>query len=195
MPHEGSCVIIGIVMTKSFIIRQAQRSDFSAVRDFYFQLTDDMQAAPYHPMWEKGVYPDDVYLQESIAAGELWVADVAGQIAASMVVNNRCNDGYLSVEWQVPAQPGDFMVLHTLGVGTAYQRRGIGAAMIRHCIALSAKAGYKAVRLDLIDFNLPAEPAYTKLGFYKCGSIRLYYESVGWQLFHMYEYAISEPVL
>ena len=85
---------------------------------------------------------------------------------------------------------GEFTVIHTLGVATAYQRRGIGAAMVRHAMVLGAEAGHKAVRLDLIDHNLPAEPAYTKLGFRKCGSIRLFYESVGWQLFHMYEFAL-----
>ncbi len=176
---------------QSYAVRRATSADFAAVREFYLQLTDDMQAAPYHPMWIKGVYPDDAYLQSSIAAGELWVTEPDGSIAAAMVVNDRCNEGYLQVEWKVQARPGEFTVLHTLGVGYAHQRRGIGAAMIRHCIALAQKAGHKAVRLDLIDNNLPAEPAYTKLGFYKCGRLRLYYDAVGWQQFHMYEYALD----
>ena len=171
-------------------IRLATEADLEPLQSFYWQLTDDLEKQPYHPLWEKGVYPDAAYLQASIAAGELWVADMQGQIAAAMVVNDRCNEGYMQVAWQVQAAMGEFTVIHTLGVATACQRRGIGAAMVRHAIVLAAETGHKAVRLDLIDHNLPAEPAYTKLGFRKCGSIRLFYPSVGWQLFHMYEYGL-----
>lgn len=171
-------------------IRRATASEFAAVRDFYWQLIDDMATAPYHPVWEKGVYPDDDYLRVSIAAGELWVADAGGQIAGAMVVNSRCNEGYMQAKWHSDAQEGEFTVIHTLGVGVAYQRQGIGASMSRHAISLAVAAGHKAVRLDLIDHNLPAAPAYTKLGFRRCDTLRLFYDSVGWQVFHMFEYPL-----
>ena len=183
------CVIMS-TPAASPTIRRATASDFAAVRDFYWQLTDDLEGAPYHPVWKKGEYPNDEYLQASIAAGELWVAEAEGKIAASMVVNDRCNEGYLKAQWAVEAAPGEFTIIHTLGVGMDFQRRGIGYAMTRHAISLAAEAGHKAVRLDLIDQNRPAAPAYTKLGFRKCDTLRLYYESVGWQIFHMYEYAL-----
>lgn len=173
-----------------YSIRRALPCDFAAVREFYEQLIDDMEGAPYHPVWQKGVYPNDAYLQEAIAAGELWIADDDGVVAAAMVVNDRCNAGYLKSRWGTDAKPGEFTIIHTLGVGMGFQRRGIGSAMTRHAIALAADAGHKAVRLDLIDQNLPAAPAYTKLGFRKCDTLRLFYDSVGWQIFHMYEYAL-----
>ena len=51
-------------------------------------------------------------------------------------------------------------------------------------------AGDKAMRLDLIDLNRPAEKVYLKLGFVHCASVELYYEEVGWQFFHMFELAL-----
>lgn len=172
------------------LIRRATRADFLVVREFYLQLIEDLEKEPYHPLWRKGVYPNDEYLQESIEAGELWVAVMNDKIAAAMVVNNRSNEGYMQAEWGVDAAPGECTILHTLGVGMNYQRQGIGAAMIRWCIELAGQAGHKAVRLDLIDHNLPAAPVYTKLGFRQTCSLRLYYDAVGWQLFHMFEYEL-----
>ena len=57
-------------------------------------------------------------------------------------------------------------------------------------LELSAAAGYKAVRLDLIDHSLPAAPVYTKAGFRACGSVRLFYDAVGWRTFYLFEYAL-----
>ncbi len=171
-------------------IRPAEESDYGAVQAFYDQLADDLEKEPYHPCWKKGVYPDAPYLRGAITAGELWLAEVQGQIAAAMVVNAHANAGYLQGEWNVDAAPGEYGVIHTLGVGTAYRRRGIGRQMILRALELSAAAGYKAVRLDLIDHNLPAAPVYTKAGFRACGSVRLFYDAVGWRTFYLFEYAL-----
>ena len=171
-------------------IRRAEESDYEAVQSFYDRLSDDLEKEPYHPCWQKGVYPNEAYLRGAIRAGELRLAEVQGQIAAAMVVNALANEGYLQGEWNVDAAPGEYGVIHTLGVGTAYRRRGIGRQMIQHALELFAAAGYKAVRLDLIDHNLPAAPVYTKAGFRECGSVRLFYDAVGWRTFYLFEYAL-----
>lgn len=172
------------------MIRRAVASDYEAVQAFYDQLADDLEKEPYHPCWRKGVYPDEAYLRGAIESGELRLAEVQGQVAASMVVNAQANEGYLQGNWNTDARPGEYGVIHTLGVGTAYRRRGIGRQMIQHALELSSAAGYKAVRLDLIDHNLPAAPVYTRMGFCCCGSVRLFYDAVGWQTFHLFEYVL-----
>ena len=171
-------------------IRRAEESDYEAVQSFYDRLSDDLEKEPYHPCWQKGVYPNEAYLRGAIGAGELRLAEVQGQIAAAMVLNALANEGYLQGEWNVDAGPGEYGVIHTLGVGTAYRRCGIGRQMIQHALSLFAAAGYKAVRLDLIDHNLPAAPVYTKAGFCACGSVRLFYDAVGWRTFYLFEYAL-----
>lgn len=171
-------------------IRPAVDSDYQAVQAFYDQLTEDLEKEPYHPCWTRGVYPGESYLRGSIAAGELYVAEVCGQIAAAMVVNESANEGYLSADWNTQAAPGEFSVIHTLGVGTSYRKQGIGRRMIHHAIQHALRAGHKAVRLDLIDHNLPAAPVYTKAGFVPCGSLRLFYDAVGWRTFYLFEYVL-----
>lgn len=172
------------------VIRRAVASDYAEIQAFYDQLTDDLEKEPEHPHWRKGVYPGEEYLRASIAAGELWVTEEQGNIAAAMVVNSLANEGYRQAEWLTDAVDGEYCVIHTLGVGTAYRGRGLGRNMIQHVLNLARSLGMKSVRLDLIDFNMRVEPVYTRIGFCKCGSLRLFYDAVGWQTFHLYEYVL-----
>lgn len=171
-------------------MRQASLADFPAVRAFYDQLIDELVLRPYHPLWEKGGHPSDDYLRSAIARGELWIAESAGDIAGAMVVNGEANSGYDRVPWQVEAAQGEYVIVHAFGVSSRCQGRGLGSAMMRAVISRSRAEGRKAIRLDLIDHNLPVAQVYLKLGFSKCAEIKLYYEEVGWQLFHMFEFAL-----
>ena len=177
-------------MSSEYDIRLAVAADFSAIRSFYNQLIDDMLSWKHHPMWDKEGHPSDAYLQAALDAGQLWVACFAGEVVAALIVNHDANEGYFSTPWKVSAAAGEFSVVHAFGVSTRHQGRGLGTAMMQGVIERARAAGEKAVRLDVIDLNLPAARAYTRLGFYKCAEISLYYPEVGWQLFHMYEYAL-----
>lgn len=170
-----------------YSLRVASVEDFTAVRVFYDCLIDDLLQRPYHPLWAKDGHPSDEYLAAALAAGELQIAEYAGAIVAAVVVNEAANDGYNEVPWQVQAAPGEFIIVHAFGVATRHQGRGLGAAMMHSIIGAARAAGKKSIRLDLIDHNRPTEKVYFKLGFTKCAEIRLYYEEVGWQLFHMFE--------
>lgn len=57
-------------------------------------------------------------------------------------------------------------------------------------IRQARETGQKAIRLDVIEDNLPAEKLYRKLGFQYITSHRLFYEDTGWYEFHLYEYRL-----
>ena len=50
--------------------------------------------------------------------------------------------------------------------------------------------GLKALRLDVLEGNLPAERLYEKVGFQYAGSLNIFYEDTGWADFNLYEYEI-----
>ena len=50
----------------------------------------------------------------------------------------------------------------------------------------------KAVRLDAIGTNVPAQKLYEKYGFVSCGTAQEYYESTGETEFVFYEYVLAE---
>ena len=87
-------------------------------------------------------------------------------------------------------EPEQVVIVHAFGVSSRHQGKGLGSAMMRETIDRCRAAGDKAMRLDLIDLNRPAEKVYLKLGFVHCASVELYYEEVGWQFFHMFELAL-----
>lgn len=173
-----------------YVMRLASAADFPAIRAFYDRLIDDMEHLPHHPMWDKEGHPSDACLRSALAGGELWVADAAGSVAGALILNHAANDGYRQVPWCVQAGPEQVAIVHAFGVATSHQGKGLGSAMMRHVISHCRAAGDKAIRLDLIDLNRPAEKVYLGLGFTRCAEIELYYEEVGWQLFHMFELAL-----
>ena len=48
----------------------------------------------------------------------------------------------------------------------------------------------KAVRLDVLEGNVPAERLYSGLGFSCVGMVPMFYEDTGWKNFKAYEYVL-----
>lgn len=171
-------------------IRPAETADYSRVRDFYYDLTDAMADAEFKPGWEKDVYPTQEFLQTSIQNGELYIGEVDGAVAACMVVNHAYNEGYNSVRWSVDASDEELLVIHALGVHPAYSGRGYAKELVQTVIDTARAGGIKTIRLDVLEGNLPAEKAYTKMGFVYLDTLRMFYEDTGWTAFKVYEYLV-----
>jgi len=59
-------------------------------------------------------------------------------------------------------------------------------------IGLAKERGIKAIRLDVLEGNLPAEKTYTSVGFSFVETLQMFYEDTGWTNFKLYEYDLSE---
>ncbi len=119
-------------------IRRANPEEYERVRDFYYLLIDAMEGAPFSPGWERDVYPSQDFLRSSLEKGELYVGELDGQIAASMVVNHAYNEGYREVRWAFNAADSELFVVHALGVHSQFSGRGIAGRMARHVIDMAA---------------------------------------------------------
>lgn len=175
---------------EELLIRPAERGEFAAVRAFYHKVTDDMQNEPYSPGWKKDIYPSPEEIRGALERRELYVGETDGGIAAAMVVNHDCNEGYAGVCWPTEAAPEQVTLIHALGVDRALAGRGIGRAMVRFVMALARQRDGKALRLDVLAGNLPAEKLYTSLGFRYVDSREMFYEDTGLTTYDLYEYAL-----
>lgn len=171
-------------------IRQARKDEYLSVRAFYYALIDMMQSAEYKPGWEKGVYPSDEYLMESILNQTLYIGQLDGEIIAAMIVNHDCNEGYAAVPWGVDAAEEEVTVIHALGVLPSSSRKGFAKTMVKEAISLARVTGQKALRLDVLSGNLPAEKLYAGMGFQYRDTATMYYEDTGWTNFLLYEYPL-----
>ena len=171
-------------------MRAARGDEFDRVRAFYYDLIVKMQGSPYHPKWQIGIYPEDSYLQRAVEAGQMYLACCEDQIVGAMILNQSANAGYEGVCWPVEAKDSEVMLIHTLGVLPEAGKQGVGGAMVQEAIRLAREAGMKALRLDVLVGNLPAEKLYRKAGFSFVQRVELFYEDTGWCSFDLYEYPL-----
>ncbi len=178
-------------MPDNIIVRLATPADLHAIHHLYLSVIEEQETVRHHPCWRKGVYPEEVYLGQCIEARELWVAEILGAIAGAIVINEKYHEQYTQAPWPSAARHGEFSVLHTLAVSPLFRRRGVADALLTRMKQLTMSCGKKALRVDVIDNNLPIEPLYLRHGFLRCASMRMHYDAVGWQLFHLYELPLS----
>ena len=165
----------------------AKETEYKTVQTFYHELISKMQPYPYHPTWIIGTYPSDDYLKQLTENGQTFLGIKDDRIVAAMVLNNLPNDGYETVSWRVSAEDADATILHLLGVLPEYWGRGFGKTLLDYAEHLLKAKGQKALRLDVMEENLPARRLYEQNGFQEIETIKMYYESTGWSGFTMYE--------
>ena len=168
----------------------AKENQYEAVRNFYHSLIDNMKDSPYDIGWKKDIYPAPEFLKESIRNEELYIGLNEDTIIAAMVLNNQCNEGYKKFNWQTKASENEITVIHALGVHPSCSGRGYAKEMVKKAIQIAKNKRQKAIRLDVLGGNVPAERLYTSLGFKYMNTLKMYYEDTGWTDYELYEYVL-----
>lgn len=81
--------------------------------------------------------------------------------------------------------------LHLLTVTPEYQGKGISKRMMEAIVSLAMEKGKRAIRLDTLASNIPAQHMYEKLGFAYRGKQNLYAENTCWTDFLYYELPLN----
>ena len=173
------------------VIIKAENDQYEAVRSFYHSMIDAMASGTVYVGWKKDIYPSPALLSDSIHNGELYLALEGNALVAAMICNSKCNEGYAKCPWQINADAPEVMVIHALGVHPDHQGRGYAKALVQYSLDLAGKSGMKAVRLDVIEGNLPAEKLYLGFGFRYMDTQQMYYEDTGWTSFMLFERVLS----
>ena len=168
--------------------RQANTNEFMDVRAFYHELIDEMKSSTFRPGWEKGVYPSDDFLQAAINSGQLFVGLWDGKIASAMVMNHENNEGYNKVNWSHSFLPNEVIIIHALGILPSFQGRGIAKAMCHYAFKWAKDNNMKAIRLDVLGTNEPAQNLYVAMGFRYVDTIKMFYEDTGLTDYLLYEW-------
>ncbi len=172
-------------------IRIAKNEEFNKIRAFYHEMTDWLGTVPYGPGWKKDIYPSPEDLSSAIESETLWVCEIDGRYAASMIVNSVPTEGYEKIKWTVDANENEVSFIHALGVHPDFQRKGISNAMVDHAILLARRKGHKAMRLDVLEGNIPAERLYPKHGFGHITTVEIFYEDTGLANYKLYELSLE----
>lgn len=173
-------------------IRTAKKAEYSKVRAFYHSMIDAMEDAEFKPQWEKDVYPSQEFLRESMDCEELYIGELNGEIAACMVVNHKYNEEYKKITWPAEAADNEILVIHALGVHPSFSGKGIATQMVQKVIQMAHENNNKAIRLDVLMGNIPAEKLYLKNGFQYLDTIQMFYEDTGWTDFKIFEFIVEK---
>ncbi|MBC5580970.1 GNAT family N-acetyltransferase [Anaerofilum sp. BX8] len=171
-------------------LKCAAEKDFTNIRNFYYSLIEIMEKTEFDPGWEKDIYPTQEFLITSIQNRDLYFIENDTQIQACMIVNHLYNKGYKEVKWSVDAEDPELLVIHALGVHPDHAGKGLAKEMVRNVIEMAREQKLKTIRLDVLEGNVPAEKAYSKMGFQYVTTLKLFYEDTGWTNFRVYEYII-----
>ena len=122
----------------------------------------------------------------------MYVLKDDGKIAGMIAVTMSQGEDYHNIKWEIELNDDEVTVLHILAVCPEYQKKGIAKILIKESIKLADKRGKKAVRLDTLASNTPAQRIYEGLGFVYRGKENLYAENTGYTDFYYYEMILGK---
>jgi len=173
------------------IIEKATIEQYEAVKSFYHSLIDGLQDSIYDIGWKKDVYPDPDFLINSISRGELFIGITDGKIMAAMVINHESNEGYQNIDWPTKARIDEVLGIHALGVHPDYAGQGYAKELVSFVITYAKENKQKAIRLDVLKGNVPAEKLYSSMSFKYICTLPMYYEDTGLTDYELYELSLQ----
>lgn len=148
------------------MIRKAELSDIDAIAATYTSLLQYEQAHGSNSHWVLGVYPTRAVPEAKVPTGTMYVLeDEAGQLCASMILNQEQAPEYDLIPWQLKARREEVFVIHTLCIPPQQAGKGYGRQMVEFAKAKAREAGCSVMRIDTHAENFPAQRLYKKLGF------------------------------
>lgn len=149
----------------------AASDDLDTIRSIYWELLDSSEEYASILRWKKDIYPADEDWLSYIAKGEMHLIwDECNLIGAVALAKSQPED-YRKVRWTVDARDDEVAVAHLLAIRPQYQGQGYATAVLQELVKLAKKLGKKALRLDAIGTNKPAQRLYDKFGFTATGGL------------------------
>lgn len=174
------------------VLRQAEDRDLDMVKTLYWEIIDSMKGVPFGPGWKKGIYPSDDFLYNAVHNRELYLLEDNQEPVAVMVLNHQWTQGYEKVKWAVQADRDQVMMIHALGLLRSCQGKGMGKLLVEEALKIAKENRQKAVRLDVLSGNIPAQRLYESMGFQYRETLKLYYEDTGLTDYLLYEFVLRE---
>ncbi len=151
-------------------IRLATLADIDAVMRLVKQVVPIMQATG-NLQWDNN-YPNAEIFTADVQAGQLWVADLDGEIAGVIAITLEQEPEYAQVpEWDI-TEPA--VVAHRLAVSPDMQGKGIANSLLQQCEVVARQKDIPLIRLDTNTVNRPMQNLFLKIGYHLGGEIALH---------------------
>jgi ribosomal protein S18 acetylase RimI-like enzyme len=149
-------------------IRLATQDDLPALISLVRRVVPLMQAEG-NRQWDEH-YPNEAVFERDIAFGQLWVADVNGDLAGVAALTADQEQEYAQADWDMSAKA---MVVHRLAVDPAFRGAGVASALMQRAEELAIERKFDVVRVDTNTENAATQRLFPKLGYRFAGEIGL----------------------
>ena len=168
-------------------MRLVQTDNLEFLRKKYIEVIEQTPDFMRNVRWIYGQHPKDEMIQDYMDNGEMYALMNGNEIAGMVAVVMHQDDNYKTVPWQVDLRNDEVATIHILAICPEYQGRSLGIQLINKIEKLSKNNGKKAVRLDVLKSNIPAQKMYERAGYSLRGEQKLYAENTGITDFLFYE--------
>ena len=167
---------------------QAKSNEFEKIVSFYKNVIDNTENMSEYGRWNYGQHPTDAMISDYIEGGFMYYIEENGEIISAVAITPYQNEDYHPIQWNINAADNEVTVVHILCIDPKKQKCGLAKSVMNEIISDSKDNKMKAVRLDALCCNKPAQRLYESIGFKKCGCQNWYAENTGWIDFYLYEY-------
>lgn len=115
-------------------------------------------------------YPNPAVFEKDISLNQLWLADLAGDIAGIAAITTDQDAEYAQVGWDLNETA---IVTHRLAVSPDHQGKGIAVALMEQAEKVAVNRHITVLRVDTNSRNEATQKLFPKLGFSYAGEIDL----------------------
>lgn len=145
--------------------RKADMADIDRIAEIYDELHEAEENGRASIGWIRGIYPTRETAEDSVKAGDMFVAEDDGCIVAAGRINQcQCSE-YKDAEWKYDVPDDEVMVFHTLVVSPAVKGRGYGTEFVAFYERYALENGCRSLRMDTNEKNKAARSLYRRLGY------------------------------
>lgn len=156
------------------------------VTAFYHQVIAYLQTHVNYPFWSSE-HPSDESIKEAVRRREQYICVENGAIIGALLLSEDPDGDYDAGSWSRALKEGEYLSVHVLAVSADCYQSGVGSFMVGECISIARARGCKALRLDIVPTNTPAERLYKKMGFVYAGTVDLKRPTAPIPFFDLYE--------
>lgn len=168
-------------------IRKATMQDIDKIAQLYDDLNDYLANHTNYPGWAKGVYPTKQDALQGHAEDALFIAEIKGETAGTIIINHAPEHGYEKATWLTESDYSKIMVIRTLAVHPHFLKAGVGKALMQFAKQYAKEQNMQSIRLDVYDQNLPAIKLYEHSGYTYIDNVDLGYKEYGLDAYNLYE--------
>lgn len=175
-------------------IRKGTMKDVDQISDLYDTVNDFLAVNINYPGWMKGVYPTTDDAIQGVHNNDLFIASIDSQIVGTIRLSHKPEEAYATVKWKQELSNDLILVIYTFAVHPAFSKQGIASTLLAFAEGYAKEQGVHALRLDVVEGNIPAIKLYEKHDFAYIATIDLGLEQYGLKWFRTYEKILGESM-